>query len=355
MDRSDEIQQQVVAAFESRTPLAIRGGGSKDFYGRRPAAATVLELRGHQGILEYEPRELFLRARAGTPLREIETTLAERGQMLAFEPPYFSPHATFGGCVASGLAGPRRPYAGAVRDHVLGVRLLNGRGEDLRFGGKVMKNVAGYDVSRLLVGSLGSLGVLLEITCKVLPLPASTCSVALDLSTGDALEQLATWSLRATPISAAAHDGERLYLRLAGATSRVRNFAASVAGEVLEDETGNRFWEDLREQRLPFFAGDAPLWRLALPAGRPPTPDAFGPAFLDWGGQQRWLRGPLDAQALRAWAAAQGGHATVFRNAQQGVEIFPDFPPALLALQQRLKAAFDPAGILNPGRFKPSL
>lgn len=354
MDRSDEIRAQIVAAYENRSALAIRGGGSKSFYGRPVAASQTLELGGHQGILEYEPKELFICACAGTPLSEIEAILAQQGQILAFEAPHFSPHATLGGCVASGLSGPRRPYAGAVRDHVLGVRMLNGRGEDLRFGGKVMKNVAGYDVSRLLAGSLGSLGVLLEVTCKVLPRPVATRSLAFDMSAAAALEQLVTWSLRPSPISAAAHNGERLYLRLAGAASRVENFARAVGGDLLTDDMGDRFWEDLREQRLPFFAGTAPLWRLALPAGSPPVPESFGTVFYDWGGQQGWLRGPLDAPALRAWAARQGGHATAFRHPPDDA-VFQDLPPALLALQQRLKAAFDPAGILNPGRFYPGL
>lgn len=358
MDGSAELRAQVREAFAKGQSLEIRGSGSKSFYGRPVCADGVVDLGRHRGILAYEPSELFLTARAGTPLREIDAALAERGQMLPFEPPCFGPNASIGGTIACGLSGPRRPYAGAVKDHILGVRILNGLGEDLRFGGTVLKNVAGYDVARLMAGSLGSLALILEVTVKVLPRPAVERTRVLECSAAGALEVMRRWALQSTPISASAHLDGVLYLRLSGQEHRVRNFAEKIGGESLKDEAGAAFWEDLREQRLDFFQKEDSLWRLSLPAAAPTQPEHFGASLWEWGGQQRWLRAVSDPTAVRQWAHRQGGYATRFRAGAKpdaDTDIFEPLPRPLFALHQRLKAAFDPKGILNPGRFYAGL
>ncbi|MGC8467856.1 MAG: glycolate oxidase subunit GlcE [Acidithiobacillus sp.] len=356
MDCSAALREQLREACAKGQKLEIRGSGSKTFYGRPVRAEGIVDVHEHIGILAYEPSELFLTARAGTPLREIDAALAERGQMLPFEPPRFGAQASIGGTVACGFSGPRRPYAGAVKDHILGVRILNGLGEDLHFGGTVLKNVAGYDVARLMAGSLGSLALILEVTVKVLPRPTLERTLVQECSADQALQKLRRWMMRSTPISASAHYQDTLYLRLSGQEHRVRNFAEQSGGEILDDDRGARFWEDLREQGLDFFCGDAPLWRLSLPAAAPQQPADFGASLWEWGGQQRWLRAVPDPLALRHWAQSQGGHATLFRATPgAAVEIFQELPPPLFALHQRLKAAFDPKGILNPGRLYAGL
>jgi len=356
MDRSAELRAQVRAAYAEGRRMEIHGSGSKAFYGRAVQADGILDLSDHRGILAYQPSELFLTARAGTPLREIEAALAARGQMLPFEPPHFGPDASIGGTVACGFSGPRRPHAGAVRDHVLGVRVLNGLGDDLRFGGSVLKNVAGYDVARFLAGSLGNLALILEVTVKVLPRPALERTLVQECPAAQALEKMRRWMLWNTPISASAHQDGALYLRLSGQEHRIQSFAQKFGGEFLGEDVGARFWEDLREQRLDFFRGAASLWRLSLPAAAPWQPTDFGPSLWEWGGQQRWLRAVSDPARLRQWAQRHGGHATRFRGgSDEDIEVFQELPAALHALHQRLKAAFDPKAILNPGRIYAGL
>lgn len=349
-DQTDTIAAQIREADAGATPLSIRGGGTKSFYGRVIGGAP-LSLAGHRGVLNYQPTELTLTARAGTPLHEIELILADRGQMLAFEPPHFATGSTLGGAVAAGLSGPRRPFAGAVRDHVLGIRMVDGHGTVERFGGEVIKNVAGYDVSRLMTGALGTLGVLLEVSVKVLPRPAAELSICLD-EPPERLHERVEAALRAgAPVTGAAHDGARARVRLTGAASAVDAGAARLGGEVDEDAD---FWSALRDQRLPFFTAEPekPLWRIALPPGAP-LPALPGPGLLDWAGQLCWLRSDEPAERIRAEAAAAGGHATRFRAGHNpGTEpVFTPLDPVLLRLHQRLKQAFDPAGILNPGRM----
>lgn len=348
-DQTDALRDAVVQAAAAGTPLSIVGGGSKNFYGRT-ASGQPLALAGHRGIVRYEPTELFVTARAGTPLREIEATLAERGQMLGFEPPHFGASATLGGAIACGLSGPRRPYAGAARDFVLGVRLLNGNGEVLRFGGEVMKNVAGYDVSRLMVGALGTLGVLLDLSLKVLPRPALELTLVQTCSSTRALTLCAQWSGQPHPVSATAWVDGALYVRLSGAASAVRTAAGQVGGEPVAD--GAAFWLALREQTHPFFAGAAPLWRIAVPPATPPL-DVPDEGLWEWGGAQRWLRGDISAATIRAAAAAAGGHATLFRGGDRRGEVFHPLSPKLLELHRRLKQSFDPHGLFNPGRLYP--
>lgn len=346
-DLSSELQTRVSAAHAAHTPLHIVGGDSKHFYGRA-AQGTPLIVAGHRGIVAYESTELVLTARAGTPLVEIETVLAERGQMLPFEPPHFGPGATLGGTLACGFSGPRRPYAGAARDFVLGVKIINGRGEILSFGGQVMKNVAGFDVSRLMVGALGTLGVMLEVSLKVLPRPASEVTLTYQYPPAQAIEQINRWAGQPLPLSGVAYDGERIYLRLSGSETALREAKARLGGTVLED--GADFWLQLREQQLPFFQMPGALWRLSLPAATPPV-ELVGAWLIDWGGAQRWLCSDLPPEEIRSCTARLGGHATLFRSEQNGQEIFHPLSPPLLELHRRLKLAFDPHAILNPGRM----
>jgi glycolate oxidase FAD binding subunit len=349
----------MLAAFQERirdaagrgAPLRLRGGGSKDFYGGA-LSGEVLDTRGYAGVASYEPTELVITARCGTRLEELDAALAANGQMLAFEPPSFGADATLGGCVAAGLSGPRRAAAGAVRDFVLGARLLDGRARELSFGGQVMKNVAGYDVSRLLAGSLGTLGLILEVSLKVLPRPAAELTLQLELPQDRALEALNRWSGQPLPISASAWHGGTLGLRLAGAPSALRAAAGKIGGEEVEAGQAARFWSGIREQQDPFFAGDAPLWRLSLPshARRVELP---GEQLIEWGGALRWLRTQADAAGVRSAAERAGGHATLFRAADKAAGAFAPLSPVLLRLHRGLKAAFDPAGIFNPGRLHP--
>jgi glycolate oxidase FAD binding subunit len=319
--------------------------------GREPVGEP-LSLAGHAGILSYEPSELVVTARSGTPLAELEAALESQGQMLAFEPPHLGPEATIGGCVAAGLSGPRRPYGGAVRDHVLGVRLLNGRGEVLRFGGEVMKNVAGYDLSRLMVGALGTLGVLLDVSLKVLPRPAVEITLRRPASAAEAIETMNRWAGRPLPLSAGAFDGELLHVRLSGTESGVRAARRVVGGDPVDD--GGAFWQRLREQRHAVFETARPLWRLSVPPATPPL-DLPGRQLVDWGGAQRWVLTDAPAQQVRALAAGAGGHATLFRGGDRSGEVFHPLAPPIAALHRRLKAAFDPQGLFNPGRLYADL
>jgi len=352
MTTIDHLQQQVRAAAASGQPLCIRGGGTKDWYGGAPAGA-ILDTRAHAGIVDYEPTELVITARCGTPLVEIEAALAERNQVLAFEPPHFGPHATLGGVIASGLCGPRRATSGAARDFVLGATLLDGRGDVLAFGGRVMKNVAGYDVSRMLAGSLGTLGVLLDISVKVLPRPFAETTLRFALNEIEALRRLNAWGGQPLPISASAWVDGVLALRLSGAEAAVNAAVRDLGGEAMP--AADAFWRAVREQRTAFFDGDDALWRLSVPS----TTGALvlgGAQMIEWGGAQRWLRADgdaLSAQAIRRTAQACGGHATLFRGGDKSVGVFHPLAPALARIHARMQDAFDPARIFNPGRMIP--
>jgi len=347
VDLADRIAQRVRAAAADGTPLVIRGGGSKAFYGD-PVAGEPLEVGGHAGIVDYDPGELVLTCRAGTPLAEVRERLAASGQHLPFDPPAFGPTATIGGTVACGFSGPARPWAGALRDYVLGTRLVNGRGEILRFGGQVMKNVAGYDVSRLACGARGTLGVLLEVSFKVLPKPASERTLRFDCAQDEAIRRMNAWSGQPLPVSGAAWLDGVLWLRLAGAHSEVEQATRSLDGGREVEDDGS--WQRLREHELAFFAGDAPLWRLALPPAAAPL-DLAGPCLVDWGGAQRWYRGEAAPDAIREATQAAGGHATLFRG-PPGVARFHPLPEAAARLQERIRAAFDPQGIINRPRAR---
>ena len=343
------FSEQILEAKASKRPLRIRGGGTKDFYGNEPRG-DLLETRAHAGIVEYEPTELVITARCGTLLADLEKILAEKNQYLPFEPPHFGAGATLGGCVAAGLSGPRRASAGAVRDFVLGAKILDGAGRELGFGGRVMKNVAGYDVARLLAGSLGTLGLILEASLKVLPRPAAELTLKLEMPESKALESLNRWAGQPLPVSASAwHDGE-LSVRLSGAEPALRAAAEQLGGEELDLAAAGAFWRDLREHAAPFFADDAPLWRLSVPSHAPAL-ELPGAQLIEWGGALRWLRSNAQAATVRAAAARAGGHATLFRAKEKPAGVFAPLSPALARLHRELKAAFDPAGIFNPGRL----
>ena len=346
-DLTEPLRERSRAAADDGTPLAIVGGGTKDFLGRITQAERF-DVSGHRGIVTYEPTELVLSARGGTPLAEVNAALEAQGQMLAFEPPAHGEAATIGGTVAAGLSGPARPYAGAARDFVLGTRVLNGKGEVLRFGGEVMKNVAGYDVSRLMTGAFGTLGVLLEVSLKVLPVPGAVRTVAFDVSSEEAVERCNAWAAKPVPVTAACHDGERLHIRLSGTEGGVEAAARALGGETVDSDA---FWTALREQTLPFFTatGEA-LWRVSVPPGAG-TMRIGGDVLVDWGGALRWLRTDAPADEVRTAAGRAGGHATLFRGGDRTCEVFHPLPPAVRRLHERLKAAFDPCGIFNPGRM----
>jgi len=353
----DEWCARVRAAAAAGAALEIRGGGSKAFYGRAPRG-ELLDTRAYRGVVSYEPTELVVTARAGTPLAELEALLAGHGQMLAFEPPHFGPQATVGGCVAAGLSGPRRLAAGALRDFVLGVKILDGRGEVLTFGGQVMKNVAGYDVSRLIAGSLGTLGVLLEVSLKVLPRPLAEASLRFALSEAEAIDRLNEWGGQPLPISASLWHAGTLSVRLSGAEAAVRSSARRLGGEPLVAGEADALWRAVREHTHDFFsdagAEGGTLWRLSLPTSAAPL-KLDGAQLIEWGGALRWLRSDAPAATIRARVAALGGHATLFRGGDRAGDVFHPLPEALFAIHRRLKDAFDPAAVFNRGRLYDGL
>ena len=347
-DITEELKGRILGAIETRTPQEIRGSGSKSFLGRTPTGEP-LDARGHVGIVNYHPKELVVTARCGTRLESIELALAEQGQMLPFEPPHFGQGATIGGTVACGLSGPARPYAGSARDLVLGTRVLTGRGQVLRFGGEVMKNVAGYDLSRLMTGAFGTLGLLLDVSLKVMPLPAAEKTLAQEHPEPEAIRLMNAWAGTPLPITATCYDGERVFVRLAGTETAVTQAASTIGGEAIADQES--FWHaQIREQGHDFFAGEEPLWRLSLPSAIPPI-DLPGKQLIEWGGAQRWYRGAARPDAIHEAAAKVGGHATLFRGGDRNGQVFQPLNPALVAIHRNLKQAFDPDGLLNPGRL----
>jgi glycolate oxidase FAD binding subunit len=343
------LQQTIRDAAARKQPLRLRGAGTKDFYGNAPRG-EVVDTRGYAGIVAYEPTELVVTARCGTALAELEGALAQNRQMLPFEPPHFVAGATLGGCIAAGLAGPRRAAAGALRDFLLGVKLIDGRGQLLTFGGQVMKNVAGYDVSRVLAGSLGTLGVIAEASLKLAPRPESETTLSLEMPQARALEAINRWAGQPLPVTASAWHDDTLMVRLSGSAPGVRAAAAKIGGEAMHDDP----WTAIREQRHEFFGGDEPLWRLALPSVSPPLRLA-GDTLIEWGGALRWLRSTAPAAEIRAAAAGAKGHAILFRAADKSAGCFAALDPVSMRIHRELKAAFDPAGIFNPGRMYAEL
>ncbi len=365
MDTQDptvkRLIDQVRDACDRKSTLDIRGGGSKAFYGEA-ARGEPMELRPLAGISSHEPTELVVTVRAGTPLTELEDALARHGQCLPFEPPRFGPGSTVGGMGAAGLSGPARQSVGSVRDYVLGATILNGRAELLTFGGQVMKNVAGYDVSRVLAGSLGVLGVVCEVSLKVLPVAAASATLSFDCDQGQALRLLNGWAGQPLPLNASAWHQGRLWLRLAGAGAAVRAACERLGGELLSADAAAAWWTDVRDQRHAFFTqadaalarGEQCLWRLSVPDTAPPLALA-GEPLIEWGGAQRWYCTSAPAGEVRSAAAQAGGHATLFRAADKSAGVFAPLAPPLMRIHRGLKQAFDPAAVFNPGRLYPDL
>lgn len=347
-DASGALLEQVNQAIQLALPLRIQGATSKAFLGRE-VAGEVLDTRIHCGIVSYDPTELVITARAGTPLSVLNAALEQAGQMLPCEPPSYSDSgaddATVGGMVAAGLSGPRRPWSGSVRDFVLGTRVITGLGKHLRFGGEVMKNVAGYDVSRLMAGSFGCLGLITEVSLKVLPRPRLCTSIALEMDSTTALARLAQWGQEPLPISAASHDGRILRLRLEGGEGSVAAAHDRLGGESIDPV----YWRALNEHRLDFFTDGRPLWRLSLPVSTGAL-NLPGDQLIDWAGAQRWLKSEASASEIRRIVSAAGGHATCYSH---GLDDSPFHPLAtpLLRYHRQLKAQLDPHGIFNPGRM----
>lgn len=369
-----QFREQIIVAGKQNQALSIQGSNTKSWYGN-PSQSLILSTTSYQGILDYQPEELVITACAGTPIAEIESTLAKNNQILPFEPPHFGDDATFGGVIAAGLAGPARISTGNLRDFVLGTRLMDGRGEDLSFGGKVMKNVAGYDVSRLLPGSLGTLALLLEASVKVLPKPAATASLRCKMGTSDSLKILNEWAGQPLPLNASAWIGDahgegELTIRLAGAkaavTSASQMMQDRLGATALDDSEADLFWRNLREQRLSWFnqmPNDHALWRLSLPSNCPVLElpkDCSPQIIMEWHGQERWIQGPANqstANVLQKLAIQHGGHMTCFRSlSTEAFERFTrlDSNPltaGLEAVQKRLRHSFDPFGVFTTGRL----
>ena len=371
----EAFRDQILSAANNQTKLSIEGGGTKSWYGN-PNAHPKLDTSPYSGILEYQPEELVITACAGTPLKVIEAALKEKNQMLAFEPPHFGEHATFGGAIAAGLAGPGRISAGNFRDFVLGTRMMDGKGQDLSFGGQVMKNVAGYDVSRLLPGSMGTLSLLLEASVKVLPRPAATATLRCQISQEKALRVLNKWAGQPLPLSASCWIGDsngegQLSIRLAGAVAAIKAAVPLINSLVNASEVGPQsaetFWNDLREHKLPLFenlGANQTLYRLALPATCGPLsiPGSDKEIILEWHGQQRWIKAPGDEATfnlIKQLASSHGGHVTRFK---QGANVNPAFQrftllseqthsQALELVQERLRSAFDPTGVFSTNRL----
>jgi glycolate oxidase FAD binding subunit len=346
------MRDRILSAHHAKTPLRLRGAGSKDFFGEA-LIGEVLDTRGHAGIVDYEPSELVITARCGTPLAEIENVLAEHDQFLPFEPPAFGGVATLGGVVAAGLAGPRRASVGGVRDFVLGAHLLDANGELLRFGGQVMKNVAGFDVARLLCGSLGVLGLITQASLKVLPSPRAQVTVAFESTAANALETFSRYRAQPLPISAAAwHDGIT-YLRLSGSQNAVQSAVASVGGDCLNADHADSLWHSLREQTHDFFNAERKrLWRLSLPATAALAPIDMKPIemLLEWSGALRWLRSDAADNEIRSIAEKLGGTAMLWHGAR-ATTMFHPLPRITMDLHKRLKQQLDPHGIFNRGRM----
>jgi len=344
-DNNQQIQSQILEAYKNKSSLKVRGGNSKHFYGQK-VEATSLDVSKHKGIISYEPTELVVTVRAGTRLCELEAILNESNQILPFEPPHFADSATIGGTIACNLSGPARAYNGAARDFVLGSRIINGKAEDLKFGGQVMKNVAGYDASRLMCGAMGTLGVILDVSLKVLPKPETEITLSHQCDINQAMFNMHQWVKQSLPVSATCYDGAQLFIRLSGNDSSVNSARKIIGGESLENSP--LFWQQIKEQSHQFFKTDKPLWRLSLSSNTPPL-DIAGDTFYEWGSALRWLKTTSSAEDIREKLNAVGGHAMLFRNNSLGTPAFHPLSNGLLNIHKKLKNAFDPENILNPG------
>ena len=363
---------QIAAARIAKQTLRIQGGGSKDFYGNALGNFAVLDTRSHSGITSYEPSELVVTAKAGTPLAELEAALLEKNQYLPFEPPSFTSDGTVGGMVASGLSGAARASVGSVRDHILGVQIVNGAGEVLNFGGTVMKNVAGYDVSRLMAGSMGTLALITEISIKVLPVPAGDATIGFDITQAEALAMMNRWRSQPLPINSTAWvDGRgsalgrnALFVRLRGAKAAVDSASARLMadhkGYTLPSESSPAVWRSANNHAMSFFTpptDDLCLWRLSVAAATPELELPY-PQLVEWQGAQRWLWArAAEGAALQAIASKAGGHAVLFKSSQAGGDAdkadgaFQALSPVLAKINQNLREQLDPHQVFNTRRI----
>ena len=357
-DISAQLQQQVQSSIDLRSPLVIRGGGSKSFYGRASTeTSNMLEMKDHIGVTDYDPTELAITVRAGTRLKDLEALLASKQQILAFEPPQFSPNSTIGGVVAAGISGPRRAFSGSLRDAILGVDIINGDGKIVHFGGQVMKNVAGYDMSRLMVRSMGTLGVILSVSLRVLPKPDKEITFVIEASQEESLVYCKQWRLQHLPLTATVWYNDQLTVRLSGTEITLEiaaQYFESLSSIVLLDDDASIFWQSIRNHQHPFFSEvTKPLWRLSLPASAKVIARFEGNFLTEWGGGQRWVSSNVPANIVRGVAGRHGGYATLFTGQKLLPEVppFPILAPELLALHKSLKRKLDPQGIFNPGRL----
>ncbi|MBX2824204.1 MAG: glycolate oxidase subunit GlcE [Gammaproteobacteria bacterium] len=348
-DQTKPWEEYVQTAFNTGAAFNIVGNQTKSFLGQS-SELPVLSVNSHFGVIDYEPTELVITARTGTPVNTLKQVLDAEGQMMPFEPPVFGDSDTLGGVMACGLSGPRRMYAGSARDYVLGVRLINGRGESLRFGGEVMKNVAGYDVSRLQIGAMGTLGLLLDVSMKVLPKPEVELTLVRENSVVNDTSPLVALARQPLPLSASAVLGKQCWIRLSGSKQSVDAAASELGGDTVSD--GDAFWDSISSHQHPYFAGDGHLWRISV-AEYAPELQLPGEWLYEWGGAQRWL--VTDAPAMEVFSVCEkaGAHATRYRGDNEGAPCFQPLKNPMLQLHQRLRAAFDPAGLFNPGRFHP--
>lgn len=357
-DLTVEIASKVKDACIQQQPLIIKAGDTKPFYGRNIQAETF-SIAKHTGVIEYEPSELYISARSGTSLQEIQETIAQHNQMLPCEPALFGKSATLGGMVACGLSGPRRPYAGSVRDCILGTEIINGNGDPLHFGGRVMKNVAGYDVSRLMCGALGTLGIITSVTIRLLPMPEHEETIALTVDLDSAIKLMNQWANTPMPISATFYDGKNLFIRLSSSLSAARACKSKIGGDsITNSET---FWNDVKEHIHPFFVSENPLWRISVPPNTAKL-DIPGKNVLEWNGALRWYITDTHESKIRSEVEQIGGHATLFKGCSTGKtpgqstdqfsgQVFHPLSETSMKIHQKLKQVLDPAGILNPGKM----
>ncbi len=345
-DLSSDIAAQIQQAASQQKGVRLQGGGSKSFYGRElESDLQPVSISGHRGVVNYEPTELVLTVRAGTSIREIKEVLSEKSQVMAFDPPEFSGNATIGGTLAAGFSGPCRPYAGAIRDHILGTHIINGKGEYLRFGGEVMKNVAGYDVARLMAGAMGTLGAIMQVSLKVLPKAQCSRTYVLEKSPDEALQMMNSLGDSPIPLAGACYREGRVYVRLSGSEAGVHSAAERLGGETSAD--ADQIWAQLRELNHPFFDNVLPLWRVSVPALT--WLEIEGDCLIDWGGQQWWIFSEQPAKEIRLAANRAGGHATLYRGGDRRGEVFHPLSGALANLHANIRRSFDPNGIFNPG------
>lgn len=346
-DKSHELAELVIAAINDKRTLNIIGGNSKAFYGRK-AEGEVITTTEHSGVTNYEPGELVITARAGTSLAEIELLLKSKNQRLIFEPPNFSESATLGGAIATGINGPCRPWSGSARDSVLGVKMINGQGQVLSFGGEVMKNVAGYDVSRLMTGSLGTLGLLLEVSLKVLPVSEKTKTIIINSDDDNIIQRCVEINRQFLPITAMTYYENKLYIRLSGNAASVDAAVKQLGGKLHED---NEIWTSIREQTHSFFNQSGTLWRISVPPASPHMKSLSGEWLFDWGGAQRWFISDMEAEDIRDNVKTAKGHATIFKNDNNADDVFQPLTNTQLHLHRMIRKAFDPNSVFNSGRL----